>query len=132
MSEPTAKREDFGRRWRLSGRRRFAEIHAARVRRESGPLLVYGLPNGLEHLRIGLSVGRRVGNAVARQRIKRRIREAFRRHRDDWPRGYDLLVVVRPHQPLDPNEYADHLGRTTDGIDHTWRRRTTTTTEDSA
>ena len=125
MSGPSVDRHDFGRRWRLSGRRRFSEIHAARVRREAGPLLVYGMPNREGHLRIGLSVGRRVGNAVARQRIKRRLREAFRRGRAEWPSGYDLLVVVRPHEAIAPSAYAEHLARAIEGIDRTWRRRTT-------
>lgn len=132
MNVPSSDRRDFGRRWRLAGRRRFAEIHAAKVRREAGPLLVYGLPNRVDHLRIGLSVGRRVGNAVARQRIKRRLREAFRHHRGDWPSGYDLLVVVRPHRALPPDEYATNLGSAIEGIDRTWRRRTTPNEPNSA
>ena len=132
MTEPRTDRRDFGRRWRLTGRRRFSEIHATKVRRESGPLLVYGMPNDVGHLRLGLSVGRRVGNAVARQKVKRRIREAFRHHRGDWPSGYDLLVVARPHPGIPPTEYADHLGRTIEGIHQTWRRRTNPNEPESA
>ena len=85
----------FGPKWRVRSRRDFAAIHAAKVR-ASRPLLVYAIPNTLGHLRIGLSVARRVGNAVARNRVKRRLREAFRLNRHGGP-GYDLLVVVRPH-----------------------------------
>ena len=132
MNAASFDRRDFGRRWRLAGRRRFAAIHAAKVRRESGPLLVYGLPNELNHLRLGLSVGRRVGNAVARQRIKRLLREAFRHHRTEWPTGYDLLVVVRPHRALAPDEYAMDLQSAIEGIDRTWRRRTTPNEPNSA
>ena len=49
------KDRSFGTRLRIRSRRDFAAIHAARVRSESGPLLVYGLPNDLGHLRIGIS-----------------------------------------------------------------------------
>jgi ribonuclease P protein component len=122
----------FGARWRVRGRSRFAEIHAAKVRRESGPLLIYALTNDLDHLRIGLSVGRRVGNAVRRNRVKRRLREAFRLHRDAWARGYDLLVVVRPHEPLSPDEYARHLGEAIARLDKAWRKRTSTPRPDDS
>ena len=73
MTVDTNGDHSFGREWRVRGRRHFAEIHAAKVRRESGPLLVYALPNEVGHLRIGLSVGRRVGNAVRRNLVKRRL-----------------------------------------------------------
>ena len=113
----------FGPAWRVRGRTRFAEIHAAKVRRESGPLLVYALPNEVGHLRIGLSVGRRVGNAVRRNLVKRRLREAFRLHRAAWPGEYDLLVVVRPHEPTAPDAYAGHLGAAVRRLDQAWRKR---------
>lgn len=123
MTDDATIDRSFGRRWRVRGRNRFGEIHAAKVRRESGPLLVYALPNDVGHLRIGLSVGRRIGNAVRRNLVKRRLREGFRLHRGAWPGGYDLLVVVRPHDPLSPVEYATHLGTAITKLDHAWRKR---------
>ena len=66
-------------------------------------LLVYGLPNELPHSRLGLSVSRKVGNAVKRVRWKRLIREAFRRNRDEIPRKLDLIVI--PRRGIEP-EYA--------------------------
>jgi len=46
--------------------------------------------------RLGLAVSRKVGNAVARNRIKRRVREFFRIHRDGFVPGALLVVVARP------------------------------------
>ena len=117
------KDRSFGPEWRVRSRKDFATIHAAKVRSESGPLLVYAIPNDQDHLRIGISVGRRVGNAVVRNRVKRRIRDAFRTHRSEWPAGYDLLVVVRPHEPNTVLAYANDLGRAIGRLEKSWRRR---------
>jgi ribonuclease P protein component len=45
--------------------------------------------------RLGVTVSRRVGNAVTRNRAKRLIREAFRASRDLWAPGLDVVVIVR-------------------------------------
>ena len=80
-----------------------------------GPIVICGRPNGLAYNRLGLSVPRRVGKAVGRAGIKRRLREAFRLGQHDGPVGYDLVVVVRPHERLSVAEYRklvyDALGR---------------------
>lgn len=46
--------------------------------------------------RLGLTVSRRVGNAVVRNRVKRRIREWFRREGRAALAGQDLVVIARP------------------------------------
>jgi len=95
----------------------------ARLRKSAGPLTVFGRPNGLPHARLGLSVGRRVGNAVVRTTLKRRLREAFRLHKGDLPGGFDLIVSARPHEPLPLNRYADLLVDAAGRIDAEHRRR---------
>ena len=64
-------------------------------------LVVVAARNGLVGTRVGLSVSRRVGNAVVRNRWKRRIREAFRLQRRDLPPGLDL--VYRPRRGASPS-----------------------------
>ncbi|HHL34317.1 MAG TPA: ribonuclease P protein component [Desulfobulbaceae bacterium] len=46
--------------------------------------------------RLGISVRKKTGRAVDRNRIKRIIREAFRLHRESFPKKSDIVVTVRP------------------------------------
>jgi ribonuclease P protein component len=104
--EPTsAPRHTFPRAHRLSGKLAFTAVYDARSKQSRGPLAVFSRPNGLPHPRLGLSVSRRVGTAPRRNRIKRLLREAFRAHQRDLPVGYDLVIVVRPHEPMILAEY---------------------------
>jgi len=78
--------------------RRSADFQRAYQKRctvSDGELLIFGCENGLPHPRLGLSVSRRLGNAVVRNRWKRILREAFRLHRERLPVGLDLVVVPR-------------------------------------
>ena len=58
-------------------------------------LAVYCRKNKLGKNRLGLTVGTKVGNAVIRNRTRRRIREAYRLHEDGFQVGYDIVVVAR-------------------------------------
>jgi ribonuclease P protein component len=95
----------FPRAHRLGGQTAFAAVYAAAAKQSRGPLALYSRPNDLPHCRWGLSVSRRVGNAVRRNRVKRLLRESIRLLQRDFPRGYDLVIVVRPHDPLILSEY---------------------------
>lgn len=119
------RRYTFGRAMRLGQAREFAAVYNARCRKTVGPLVVHGRPNALPHPRLGLSVGRKVGTAVARNRIKRLVREAFRRMQHDLPRGYDLVVVVRPHEALALAAYQHLLHKAVRQIHQEWDRRET-------
>jgi ribonuclease P protein component len=50
----------------------------------------------LPHARLGLAVSRKVGSAVARNRVRRRLRECFRHHKHRLPPGTDLIVIASP------------------------------------
>lgn len=52
-------------------------------------------PNDLGHDRFGISTGRRLGGAVSRNRVRRRIREILRGTPNQSGRGWDILIVTR-------------------------------------
>lgn len=80
-------------RIRTSGE--FQKIYAIRASAASEAVIIYAMRNGRSFTRFGLSVGRKHGNAVERNRIKRLLRETFRLTRHDLPMGYDLILIPR-------------------------------------
>jgi len=58
-------------------------------------LIVFVKENDLECSRLGLATGRKVGNAVARNRWRRLIREVFRNELKDSLAGFDMVVAVK-------------------------------------
>jgi ribonuclease P protein component len=123
----TGPRLRFRRNQRLSRARDFQQVYDARVSRRAGPLVIYAKPNQTPCHRLGLSVGRRVGTAVTRNLIKRRLREAFRTLQLTLPRpadrAYDLVINVRPHDPLHLADYQTHLQDAARALHETWSRR---------
>ena len=83
--------------------RRAADFRRVYDRRRSASdawLIVYVCPNALPHLRLGLSVSRKFGGAVQRNRLRRLYREAFRLTRHEMPTGLDLVLI--PRRPEEP------------------------------
>lgn len=104
----------FRARHRLSLDHDYKAVFANRLTKSRGPLIVFLKPNHHTEHRLGLSIGRRVGNAVARVRLKRAIREAFRLDRPVYPQPdpghtYDIVVAARAHKPLPLNQYRSLL-----------------------
>ena len=61
-------------------------------------LVVYCRKNGTKRNRIGLTVGAKLGHAVERNRLRRRLREIYRLHEGQFARGYDIVVVARQRE----------------------------------
>ncbi len=85
------RREDerFRPEERLNLQRDFERVFGERCSAANEVLVVYVAKNGLGYSRLGRSVGKRIGNAVERNYVKRRIREAFRTTKADLPNGFD-------------------------------------------
>ena len=85
-------------RWRERVRLRadFARVFDLKCRVSDTAMIVYIAPNGLAWSRLGRSVSERIGNAVVRNYVRRRSREAFRLQKDRLPKGLDIVCVARP------------------------------------
>lgn len=107
-SETDRPRTLFRRRHRLAGSG-YAPVFEARLRKSRGVITVHLRPNGLGEHRLGLSIGRRFGNAVTRSRFKRMIREVFRLERSRFPMeaggAYDIVVTARAHDGASQDVY---------------------------
>jgi ribonuclease P protein component len=86
----------LGRQQRLKQGRDFARVRREGQRLTCGCLAANWqlLPAGMP-TRLGVVVGGRLGKAVIRSRIKRLLREAFRRHQRDLAQPADLVLVAR-------------------------------------
>ena len=91
----------FRRSHRLRKSALFADVYARRCSASDGILVIYGRHNAQPQTRLGLSVSRKVGGAVRRNRWKRLLREAFRLVRRQLPAGLDLVVI--PRQQIVPS-----------------------------
>ena len=61
------------------------------------PLLaLHARPSGGAHFRAGIAVGKRVGGAVQRNRVKRRVRELLRARLAELTPGWDVVISARP------------------------------------
>jgi ribonuclease P protein component len=120
-SQPHPNR--FRHRHRLHGRGDFQAVMAAKLRKPVGPVTLCGRANALTHSRLGLSVPKRVGNAVRRNKLKRLLREAFRTQRHHFPAAYDVVVLVKPHEPSPLSEYQQLLQTGVEKIHREAQRR---------
>ncbi len=62
-------------------------------------LVLYKKSNGLEYSRIGITAKKKIGNAVVRNKIRRRLKEICRVNMDTIKPGYDLVFVVKDSAP---------------------------------
>jgi ribonuclease P protein component len=120
---PTPARHTFPRTLRVRTREDYSGVFDPRVKVARGPLILYGVPNDKNATRLGFSTSRKVGNAVRRNRIRRLLRESFRLLQHELPTGYDLVIVVRAHEPLALPEYQQLLRQLCTALHGLWQKK---------
>lgn len=100
MTQPSPSPADrtFPKTVRVRATSEFKAVYDRRCKASDGVLLVFVGVNSTGRTRLGLSVSRKFGGAVMRNRFKRMLRDAFRLSRSDLPAGVDLVVI--PQGPL--------------------------------
>jgi ribonuclease P protein component len=85
-------------RRRLSRSGEFERVYREGRSHASRHLVVYAFPRseGEPEPRLGLSVGRKLGGAVDRNRVKRQLRDAFWKNAETLKDGHDFVIVARP------------------------------------
>src|SRR4051794_32785846 len=81
---------------RLRKRPEFLSLSRTGKKIHSANFVFISKKNDMSESRLGITVSGKVGNAVVRNRIKRLVREHFRRHRNEIAAGTDVLVIARP------------------------------------
>jgi len=85
----------FPRAHRLRKSGEFKAVFSKGKKVITSTLVFHAMPTDLDHPRLGLAVSRKVGKAVKRNKVKRRIREAFRHCSGSFPASFDLVVYPR-------------------------------------
>lgn len=83
------------RRYRLSDKARFRQVRQEGISHAHPLMVLCYLPNGLTVSRCGFTVSKRIGNAVQRNRVRRRMSEAVRLMWELVEPGYDLVWIAR-------------------------------------
>jgi len=93
--EADRARFDFPRECRLHHRAEYDAVYREGRRKAGREFTVFLRANGLDHSRFGWSIKRALGTAVRRNRIRRRLREVVRLHRQEIAPGWDLVIHPR-------------------------------------
>jgi ribonuclease P protein component len=90
------KRFSLPKKKRLVSEQQFKAVLAHNLRASNGLLTLFVAGNNCGYPRLGVSVAKSCGDAVVRNRLKRLLREAFRRSQHDIPAGCDYVVMISP------------------------------------
>ena len=91
-SRPSKTGQEYPRGARIVRRADFDAVYRNGKRRSSSHLTVFLKANDLPLSRFGFSIKRTLGGAVVRNRIRRRVREAIRLHRQEISAGWDFVI----------------------------------------
>ncbi len=79
----------------LTSNREFKDIYRRSNSKVTKYFVLYYRPGTGSSSRVGFTVSKKIGNAVVRNRVRRRLKECFRLHEDGLKGCYDLVIVAR-------------------------------------
>ena len=101
----------FPKKERLLKRANFVYLNRSGERHHARHFVVIFRQNGLDITRLGVTVSKKTGNAVKRNRVKRLIREFFRLNKSYIPQGYDMVVTAKKDASyLDLRKIKEEIG----------------------
>jgi ribonuclease P protein component len=92
---PAHSDQSFSKKERVCRRADFVKTQRRGLKYQTEHFLIFALPSK-SSARLGITVSKKVGKAVQRNRVKRLLRESYRRHKDLFPVGLDLVFVAKP------------------------------------
>ena len=99
------KEQSYRKSERINTRSRYRTIYQQGAWKSSQYFTAITCSNSQGVKRLGLTVTKKAGNAVERNRIKRLIREFFRLNKNLFPAGHDVVIMVKKNMP--PLTYLD-------------------------
>jgi ribonuclease P protein component len=91
---PESSDQSFSKKERVCRRADFVKIQRKGLKYQTEHFLIFVLATK-HSSRLGITVSKKVGGAVQRNRVKRLLRESYRRHKDLFPEGLDLVFVAK-------------------------------------
>ncbi|MGH9405778.1 MAG: ribonuclease P protein component [Terriglobia bacterium] len=88
--------QTFPKSLRLLRRPEYRRVYEEGRRRSARVCTIFYRSNGLPRTRLGITVPKAIGNAVTRNRIRRRLREVFRLNQPAIAPGWDIVLNPRP------------------------------------
>jgi len=86
----------LSKRYRLTRRNQFTYVYKKGESSPAKSLILIYVKSKSNGLKVGFSVSKKIGNSVVRNKIKRRLREAFRAKLPNITTGYNYIVIARP------------------------------------
>jgi ribonuclease P protein component len=109
--------ERFPKAERLRKRREFKSADTHKTARIVTPnLIILRAPNPLDHARIGITVSKKIGKSVIRNRVKRLLRDAYRRNKGVFKPGNDYVIIARSPRIISTNTLAQEIVKALDTV----------------
>lgn len=82
-------------KYRLRKNQDFKKVYKRGKNYWNRNLILHVMENGLDHSRVGFTVSKKIGNSVVRNRVKRRLKEIFRRNFNNVKEEYDIIIIPK-------------------------------------